>query len=333
MKENILKISKFALLIIAVVVLCFLLLKQCSGDKSEVKSAGNSSTIINVKSDSIDKVKKKKTASSGHIVESQNEDSEVVELVLVDEDVVVSKAIKKTKAPSSQVKKAFVPLIQEKPQISISKQSIDGVGEEQKPKLEDVLVGELKTLEAKLAVLQEKVRSLLERMRIFSEEKKNRDFVEEVDTVKNVENLNDTSSTDMSEKEDEAHIYPIHVLSGGVSTYEKWTGYGLQASYTYRISKFISLGGQGNAFLKEGKYSGDRDLYMGIRANFHISPLFLENSRFDLYAAGTAGYGRDDSAETFETMWYLGSSYDFSKYWGVFFEAGNIGVLGLRLRF
>jgi hypothetical protein len=334
MKENILKISKFGLLIIAVLVICILLFKQCSGDKSGMKeSSGNSSAIVNIENDSIDKLKKKNLASNRHVLESQTEESEVIELVEIDEDAVVSKAIGKSTFISPQIKKPNVIVIRKEPQTSMSRQFDDGVGEDQKPKLEDLLAGELKILEAKVAILQEKVRSLMERMRIFSEEKEKRDFVEEVNTVKNEDNLSDTSLTDMTEKEDDAYTYPIHVLSGGVSTYEKWTGYGFQACYTYRISKFVSLGGQGNAFLKDGKYSGDRDLYIGIRANFHVFPLFVENSRFDLYAAGTAGFGRDDSVDKFETMWYLGSSYDFNKYWGAFVEAGNIGVLGLRLRF
>jgi len=99
------------------------------------------------------------------------------------------------------------------------------------------------------------------------------------------------------------------------------------------VPQFVSLGGQGNAFFKDGKYRGDRSLYMGFRANFHMFPLFVENSRFDMYAGGTAGIGRDNNVETFETMWYLGAAYDFSKHWGVFVEAGNIGVIGLRLTF
>ena len=333
MKENILKISKFALPIIAVIVVFILLFKQCSGDKSGVKkSAENSSAIVHVKNDSLGNVAKKNLKSNGDTLESQTKKSELIELVEINEDTAV-KVLGKNAVKSQQIKKPNVLVVRKEPQTNFSKQLDDVVGEDEKQKLEDLLAVELDVIAVKVADLEEKVRMLIGRMRLFSEEKEKRNFVEEVNPVKNKNTLNDTSSTDRTENERVAYTYPIHVLSGGVSTYEKWTGYGLQASYTYRVSKFISIGAQGNAFLKEGKYSGDRDLYMGIRANFHVLPLFVENSRFDLYAAGTAGFGRDDSLEKFETMWYFGSSYDFDKYWGVFVEAGNIGVLGLRLRF
>ena len=334
MKENIKKILIYVLLSITVVVVCILLFKQCSGDKSGMKkSSGNSSAIVNIKNDSIDKLKKKNLASNGHALESQTEESEVIELVEIDEDAVVSKAIGKSTVISPQIKKPNVIVIRKEPQTSISRQFDNGVGEDQKPKLEEILKNELKVLSVKVDILEEKVKALLERMRLFSEEKEKRMLVEGMDLAKKKENVDLTGVTDTLKDNDAVYRYPTHVLAGGFSTYEKWTGYGFQASYTYRISKFVSLGGQGNAFLKEGKYSGDRDLYMGIRANFHFFPLFIENSRFDLYAAGTAGFGRDDSVDKFETMWYLGSSYDFNKYWGLFVEAGNIGVLGLRLRF
>jgi hypothetical protein len=322
MKENIQKRSMFTLVSLAVVVVCILLFRQCSGDVSTRKASADSSSL---KTD----VKKEITVGAKKV--NSAEILKIPSKGLVDGERVNSEATKKAKI-ATQVKNENEPIVQKEYRVSSSDQFYGGFEDEGKIKVEDVLKDELKILTAKVNVLEEKVKALFEKMRLFSQEKENRLLAE-----KPVKKENEVNSTRTMEtlKGDGGVIYkyPTHVLTVGLSTYEKWTGYGVQASYTYRISKFVSLGGQGNGFFKEGKYNGDRDFYMGFRANFHMFPLFVEDSRFDLYAGGTAGLGRDDDVETFETMWYLGSSYDFNRRLGVFVEAGTIGVMGLRLTF
>ncbi len=334
MKENIRKTSMFVLLSIAVIVVCILLFKQCSKTKSTGEtSTDSSSPMTNVKKEIVENVKKNDLTEDMHASKSQKKRDKVIEQNLVDEKGIVSKATKKLGATNLQDKKIYKPVVHKEYLESVPKQFDEDLREDRKHKIKGVLADELKILTAKVNVLEEKVRALLEKMRVFSEEKEDRVLVEKLGVVEKQMDVNSTIALDTSKSDEVVFKYPTHVLAGGLSTYEKWTGYGLQSSYTYRINKYVSLGGQGNAFFKEGKYRGDRSLYMGLRANFHMFPLLVENSRFDMYAGGTAGIGRDDNVETFDTMWYLGVSYDFSKHWGVFVEAGNIGVMGLRLTF
>lgn len=329
-KGNILKPSTYVLFSIAVIVVFILLLRQCSGDESTRETSIESSLQKNNdKRDVAENGKKKELNKKTHSVENKEE----VGLVQsgVDEKEVKLNATKKLGTSNLQMKKPDYPFGHKKSKTNISTQFDKGIGEG-KPKAEEILKNDLKVLTEKVNVLEGKVNALLEKMRLFSEEKGNRILAKEL--VKKDTNVNLTSTMDTLKNDDGLiYKYPTHVVAGGLSSYEKWTGYGFQASYAYRVNKFVSLGVQGNAFLKEGKYNGDRDFGMSFRANFHIFPLFVENSKFDIYASGTAGVGRDDDVETFETIWYIGSSYDFNKYWGVFAEGGNIGVIGLRLAF
>jgi len=329
MKGSILKTSTYVLFSIAVIVLFILLFRQCSGDVSTRETSMESSLPkTNVKSDVVEMGNKADLNEKIHSVESQKEGDSVQSLV--DEKEVISNTAKKLDASNLQMKKAYTPFGYKESQAYLSTPFDKGI-EEGKPKSEDILKNDLMELTEKVNVLEGKVNALLEKMRLFSEEKEKRLLAEEL--VKKDKNVNATSIMDTLKNDDLLYRYPTHVLAGGLSTYEKWTGSGIQASYAYRINKLISLGAQGNAFFKDGKYGGDRDFMMSFRANFHIFPLFVENSKFDLYASGTAGVGRDDSTETFETMWYVGSSYDFNKHWGAFVEGGDIGVMGLRLIF
>lgn len=328
MNGNILKPSMYVLFSIAVIVVFILLFRQCSGDISTKETLKRSSfTEANIKKDSLDKGNKNVLKGKIQIVQSQNKGNSVQSLG--DEPKLNSKERKK--AIASSLVMSENSSFHKESQANMPSQFYESI-EENKPKSEAILKNDIEKLTEKVNTLEEKVKALLEKMSLFSEEKKNRMLAEDLAKKERERKLASTMDT---LKNDDDLIYkdPTHVLTGGLSTYEKWTGYGFQASYAYRINKFVSLGAQGNAFLKEGKYNGDRDFVMSFRANFHILPFFVENSKFDIYASGTAGIGRDDSLETFETMWYLGSSYDFNKHWGVFVEGGEIGVMGLRLTF
>lgn len=332
MKENTRKTSMFVWLSIVVVVVFILLLKQCSENKSTREAVTNSaSSINNIKKEIIEDDKKKDLIDKMYVSESKQEGTNAVASSLIDKKGVVSKATKKSNATSPKLDEGYKAAVKKESQVNFSEQSGEGIGEEQKPKTESALKKELGVLTAKVNILEEKIKALWERLRLFSEEKQTRLLAEKYGAVEKEERVDSTDVVDTLKND--VFRYPTHVLAGGLSTYEKWTGYGFQASYTYRINKHVSLGVQSNGFLKEGKYNGDRDFYLGFRANFHVFPFFVENSRFDLYTGGTAGMGRDDDVETFETMWYLGAAYDFNKHWGVFVEAGNIGAMGFRLTF
>ncbi|MGZ2368587.1 hypothetical protein ACXR6G_02215 [Ancylomarina sp. YFZ004] len=191
----------------------------------------------------------------------------------------------------------------------------------------------LKTLSEKTDRLNEKVKILLERVEAILGKVKAEAPSQEVELIQVEELPNSDNEMKTLLDEDLAFKYPSHVVAGGISTCKDWTGSGLQGSYAYRLNNYFSLGLQVNASFNDGKYSGDRSLYAGVRANFHILPLLVKSSNFDLYAGGTLGAGFDHDDMTLEGMGYMGVSYDFSKSLGVFAEAGNIGVLGLRFKF
>lgn len=330
MKENILKTSKYVLFSIVVVLVFILLFRQCSGDESTKEiPVESSSTETNVKGDLAEKGTKEDLNEKTDFVASQKKIDSLQNRVV--EKKLNSKATKKVAASKLQMGKNDQTFVHKESQTNFFTQFNEDV-EEGKVKSEEILKNDIEKLTEKVNVLDRNVKALLEKMRLFYEEKKNRMLTEEPGKKEKEENLTCILDT---LKDDDAYKYrdPTHVLSGGLSTYKKWTGLGFQASYTYRVNKLVSLGLQGKAFMKEGNYEGDRDVFMGFRANFHILPLFVENSRFDLYAGGTAGVSIDNNIDSLETIWCLGSSYDFCKHWGVFVEAGNMGVVGLRLIF
>ena len=330
MKGNILKTSMYVLFSIIVVLVFILLFRQCSGNESTKETfLKSSSPETNVKGDLTEKGTKNDLNEKTAFVDSQKKIDSLRNKV--NEKELNSKATKKVVASKLQLEKNNQAFVQKEPKTNIYTQFDDYV-DDGKLKSEDILKNDIEMLTEKVNVLDEKVKALLEKMRLFYEEKENRMLAEELAKKEKEETLTSVQDT---LNDDDAYKYkdPTHVLSGGLSTYKRWTGLGFQASYTYRVTKLVSLGLQGKAFLKEGNYEGDRDIFMGLRANFHILPLLVEDSRFDLYAGGTAGVNLDDNIESFETIWCLGSSYDFSKHWGVFIEAGNMGVVGLRLIF
>jgi len=194
-------------------------------------------------------------------------------------------------------------------------------------------VNSIKKISEKTDELNKKVKILLERVEAILGRAKAEASSQEVELIQAEELQNADKEMNTQLDEDLAFKYPSHVVAGGISTCKDWTGAGLQGSYAYRITNYFSLGLQVNASFNDGKYSGDRSLYAGVRANFHILPLLVKSSNFDLYAGGTLGAGFDNDDLTLEGMGYMGVSYDFSKSLGVFAEAGNIGVLGLRLKF
>lgn len=329
MNGNTLKPSLYVLFSIVVIIVFILLFRQCSEDLSTKEALRkNALTEANIKKDLLDKGNKNVLKGKIQIVQSQNKGNSVQG---IGEESQVNSNERKNVIASSLVTRKNSSSFHKEIQVDVSSEFDEWV-EDMKLNSQAILKSDIERLTEKVNVLEEKVKALLEKMRLFSEEKKNRMLAENLAKKEREMKLESTMDT-LKNDDDLIYRYPTHVLSGGFSTYEKWTGYGFQASYAYRINKFVSLGAQGNAFLKEGKYNGDRDLVMSFRANFHILPFFVENSKFDIYASGTAGVGRDDSLETFETMWYLGSSYDFNKHWGVFLEGGEIGVIGLRLTF
>lgn len=311
---------------LVVIVVCVLLFLQCPDDKSKRKSSGdNVLSAVVVKKEMAVETKKQSVSDTLDTAKSDKNVSESTKQIQLNKTPVYNTAKKvklERKTVRQQVQKADKSLLQDQKDSVVSIQ-----------KEEDVLLKELTILSEKVDVLWEKVRVLLERVNAVLGKVKADAPNEEVSLKKAENKSSEDKSNEVLLVEEVVFQYPTHVLAGGVSTYKEWTGYGLQGSYAYRINNYFSLGLQGNAFFKEGKYRGDRSLYAGVRANFHIFPLLVKNSNFDLYVGGTAGIGRDDAVETFEAMGYMGISYDLCRHWGVFAEAGNIGVLGLRLKF
>ena len=311
MKEKAWKISKFVLLGLAVIVVCVLLLLQCPGDKTARKTDDNPSVVETVTERPVE-TRKQDVSDSPHVVESV-------------------KKMPKTNMPTSFVGKKPAHKIKKslnrKKNLSYLPDQTDELMEKsKKPKDVEALAEEVKILSEKVDVLWDKVRALLEKVEAVLKKKK-------MDPPAVVVGNLDAEKKEIQTDSEVIFKYPVHVMSGGISTYKDWTPYGFQGSYAYRVSKYFSLGLQGNAFFKEGKFQADRSIYVGFRANFHIFPLLVKNSNFDLYAGGSIGAGRDDAVATFETMGCLGASYDFSRRLGIFAEAGNIGVLGLRVKF
>ncbi|WP_129254619.1 hypothetical protein [Ancylomarina salipaludis] len=304
MKKNVWKFLKFVLLGLAVIIVCILLLLQCPGDKITREKDSVQPSVETVK-EKPGETKKQDLSDSSKVTESEKK----IPLVR-------KKLVHKTNK-SLNLKKnlSYLP-----------DQTDELMEKSKKPKDVEALAEKVKILSEKVDVLRDKVRALLERVEAVLKKKK-------MDIpVGGIENL-DTEKKEIQTADEVTFKYPTHVLTVGISTYKDWTPYGFQGSYDYRISKYFSLGLQGNAFFKEGKFQADRSIYVGLRANFHIFPLLVKNSNFDLYAGGSIGAGRDDAVATFETMGYLGASYDFSRRWGIFVEAGNIGVVGLRVKF
>ncbi|MRT93260.1 hypothetical protein [Ancylomarina sp. 16SWW S1-10-2] len=358
MKESILKTSMYVLFSIIVVLVFILLFRQCSGNESTKETSVESSlSQTDVQMDTVKKVNKtglnektplvgsqkigvavqngvdeknsngKNLKETSHSVESQKAGG-------LGQASIGQKKVNsiKTNASTLQMGKTYQAFVPKGSQADFNTQFNEYVVKEEQSKSVENLKTDINRLTEKVNVLDANVKALLEKMRLFYEEKKNRMLDDEsakketeVDSTRILDSLNVGDGYKYKD--------PTHVLSVGVSTYEKWTGLGFQASYTYRLNKLVSLGMQGKAFLKDGSYEGDRDIFMGLRANFHILPLLVEDSRFDLYAGGTIGVDLDNNIESFDTIWCLGSSYDFCRHWGVFIEAGNMGVVGLRLIF
>lgn len=357
MKENILKTSLYVLFSIIVILVFILLFRQCSGNESRKETSVESSlSQTDVQMDTVKKVDKTGLNEKRPLVGSQKiggavqngvddknsngtnlkETSHRVESQKTGSFVQASVGqnnVNSTKnnASSLLMGKADQASVPKESQADFNTQFNEYVVKEEQSKSLDILKTDLKNLTEKVNVLDVNVKALLEKMRLFYEEKENRMLADE--SAKKETEVDSTGILDTLGVDKYKYKDPTHVLSMGVSTYEKWTGLGFQASYTYRLNKLVSLGMQGKAFLKDGSYEGDRDIFMGLRANFHILPLLVEDSRFDLYAGGTVGVSLDNNIESFDTIWCLGSSYDFCKHWGVFIEAGNMGVVGLRLIF
>lgn len=315
MNKNILKVSKIGLGL-AIILACTLLFLQCSEDKAGKKAPDNNSeSSVEDKKELITGAEKKNLPDVTSSVKSENKAFESKKVESENVDTQVKKAVK-----TFVEKKAVDVQIQDKTEADLE------------PKKENVLAADIKLLEEKVKLLEERIKAIFETLKQYAE-KKNENSVNEVGGFNTEKDLSQNNTIKDKVGEPSSFKYPTHVLAGGFSTYEGWTGYGLQGSYTYRMNDYLSLGVQGNAFFKDGKYKGDRQLYAGIRANFHIFPLIVENSNFDLYAGCTMGAKRDNAATKFKAMGYLGMSYDFCRHWGVFAEAGNIGVVGLRLKF
>ncbi|MDE5421777.1 hypothetical protein L3073_06130 [Ancylomarina sp. DW003] len=315
MNENILKVSKIGLGL-AIILICSLFILKCSEDKAGKKtSANNSESSVEDKKELITNAEKKNLPDVTSSFELKNKTFESKKVESDNVGTQVKKAVK-----TSVAKKA----------VYVQKQDKTEAGLEAKK--ENILAADIKLLEEKVKLLEERIKTIFETLKQYAE-KKNENSAGEVDGFNTEKGLSQDNKIEDKVDEPSPFKYPTHVLAGGFSTYEGWTGYGLQGTYTYRMNDYLSLGVQGNGFFKDGKYKGDRQLYAGIRANFHIFPLIVENSNFDLYAGFTMGAKRDHAVTKLKTMGYFGMSYDFCRHWGVFAEAGNIGVVGLRLKF
>lgn len=338
MKKNVWKILKLAVLSLAVIVVFILLFLQCPEDKTTRETSDDSSPpVAGLVKGMTGEAEKQNLSDTLDIAKSEKEiHKSTKQLQVVGKELVQGTAEKvkiEHKTISLHAKKAHKPVLQEKIQMAVSRQTKDVLEKNTKPKAEELLAEELKVLAEKVRVLEGKVKLIFEKLKAYAERSKTEAHTEKAEVFIAEENQNLDKGQEIQSDEKVVFKYPTHVLTGGISTYKEWTGYGFQVTYAYRINNYFSLGLQGNAFFKEGKYGGDRSLYEGVRANFHIFPLLVKNSRFDLYVGGTAGMGSDDAVETFETMGYMGVSYDLSKSLGMFAEAGNIGVFGLRLKF
>lgn len=335
MKKKTRKISTLTIqsLVAGVIILFFV---QCAEDKTKKNTSEDSSLpVAEAVNETTEEAEKQDVSGTLNIATSSKEIPGATEQKQVDAKETVKKVKLELKATRPQVKKADKPLVRKsskkESQTAVSVQAEKVMELTQKPKEEEILAEELKVLAEKVKLLEEKVKLIFEKLKTFAKNKEA--FAEKMEARKAEVIPNPDAIKESQTDEEEAFKYPTHVFAGGFSTYEGWTGYGLQGSYAYRINNYFSLGVQGNAFFKDGKYKGDRSLYAGVRSNFHLMPLFVENSNFDLYAGGMAGACRDNNDTTFKAMAYLGVSYDFCKHWGIFAEAGNIGVFGLRLKF
>lgn len=332
MKKNVWKVLKLAVLSLAVIVVFILLFLQCPEDKTTRETSDDSSLPVSgLVKEMTGEAEKQNLSATLDIAKPEkkiNKSAKQLQVVGMEPVQGTAEKVKvKHERISLHANNADKPVLHEKTHKAVSGQKGEAMEETHK------LKEEMKVLSEKVDVLLEKVRVLMERVEAILGKVKTEAPDEDVTFIIAEDQPNPDKGNETLAKDEEVFKYPTHVLAGGISTYKDWTGYGLQGSYAYRLNKYISLGLQGNAFFKEGKYRGDRSLYAGVRANFHIFPLLVENSNFDLYAGGSLGAGRDNNVMTLEAMGCMGVSYDFCKHWGVFAEAGNIGVFGLRLKF
>lgn len=133
-----------------------------------------------------------------------------------------------------------------------------------------------------------------------------------------------------------AHRFHKQVVAVGIGTGPDWDkGFSLQGSYAYRIHKLLSVGVQANLFLEELNIEREKSLFVGIKTDFHVLPLFVETSKYDAYVGATWGSLFEDRYFKFNSysIYYVGASYNLSTGFGVFAEIGNVSSLGLKYNF
>lgn len=127
-----------------------------------------------------------------------------------------------------------------------------------------------------------------------------------------------------------------HVLAASFSTsFESYTGVGLQEVYTYRIHPVFSLGFQGN-FLIEGSddYINKRkSIFLGARFAYHPLVKVLDRTGFDVYLCSSVGTYYRSAKFVFKPLAYLCVSYDLIDCIGFHLEIGSTASIGLRYHF
>lgn len=140
----------------------------------------------------------------------------------------------------------------------------------------------------------------------------------------------------LTTKTSKGQKYLRHIIGLGLSSGPNLEqGFSLQGAYSYRIHKLFSVGIQANLFLEEIRIDVGKSLFVGVKTDFHILPLFIENDKFDVYAGAKWGSLYQDQNFTFNSynIFHLGACYSFTRHLGVFSEIGNVSSVGLRLSF
>jgi hypothetical protein len=101
-------------------------------------------------------------------------------------------------------------------------------------------------------------------------------------------------------------------------------GLGVVCTYDYGISDYLSIGAGINYAIE------NNNIYLNIRADYHLQHTLKLPSYFDVYLGGDVGYNTDsDNQIGFSGR--IGLRLSVSHYFGIYSEIGNRGNLGLYL--
>ncbi|MGZ2370315.1 hypothetical protein ACXR6G_11045 [Ancylomarina sp. YFZ004] len=129
------------------------------------------------------------------------------------------------------------------------------------------------------------------------------------------------------------------VISGAITTGSEYDRlFGGQISADYRLSKRISVGGQGDFYFSSSYLNGNREYALALRSNYHV--LKIEKFRkdpWDVYLGLSIGTKVYPAAVEFYNVFlgvYVGARYNLDEKWKVFSEIGTRNAaLGLAVSF